>query len=63
MPLALSQHAEGEVGTKDKSSGMEEGDPSKSERAPLAQALFLLEAWVLPALGSYASCCNCAKGS
>ena len=51
-------------GAKDKSRRMEEGDPRKSGKgASLAQKLFLLVAWVLLALGRYASCCNCAKWS
>lgn len=42
----------------------EKGKSSKSDkRAPLEQALFLFEAWMLLALGRYALCCDRAKRS
>lgn len=53
----------GEVGDKGQEQRLEEGDPSEGEKGASLARQFLLEAWILLALGRYALCCDCAKWS
>lgn len=54
----------GKGGVRDKGQEQQDGGrgPQQEEKgASLPQTRFLLEAWILLALGRYDLCCNCAK--